>query len=363
MVVEVSLSEITQKAIKKALELGLDVTTRGSIILDESMVFHSLSKALEKYGIIYVSIKDAIKNYPDIIEKYGEKIAYIRPEKLDNGVLLYVPSGVKVIDPIYTCFVLGRKGFVQRIYNLYVLEDNAEATVTKGCLSLVNEGAHSSVTEAHVGRNARLNSVMIHNWLPDVKVSSITRVRLLDKAVLYSYYINLSSVKRINYGTEIFAEGEGARLRTDTIVIGSMSSEMNYWSQAHLNASGSSAELISRMVGKDRVRINMKAKIVANAPNTHGHIECQGLQLSDQSMLSTIPVLESHISQTTLTHEASIGKISRDELEYLKARGFTEGEAVSLIVRGFIETGLDLVPEKLRPLIERILDELSRAPM
>lgn len=362
MVHEISIDELTQKALKKALELGLNVTSTGSIIVNESMTYHILSKALEEYGIIYTSIKEGFERYPDIIERFGQKLVNVDPKYVDNGILLYIPKNVRIVDPIYTCLVLGDKGFKQRIYNLYVIDDGSEVIASKGCLSLVSEGAHISITEIHVGKGSRLHSIMIHNWMPGVTVSSITKVKINDNGILHTYYINLTSVKKINYGTVIYI-GRGGKVRSDMIVVGRGSSELNYWSEAYLEGEDSSAELISRMIGSDRSRVDMRAKIVSKARRSRGHIECQGLQLSKDSKLSTSPTLESYVNDSILTHEASIGKISEEELEYLMARGFSEEEAVSMIVRGFIGVGLDLIPDKLKPLVENVLDMLSKSVM
>lgn len=363
MTVRISLEDLVRKALDKALELGIDVRKSGSIILNENMAFHTLSKILEEYGVIYTSIKEGFERYPDIIEKYGLKLVTIDPKQVDNGILLYVPRGVKLVDPIYTCLALGKRGYVQKIYNLYVIEDDAEAIATKGCLTLVPEGAHVGVTEAYVGRNAKLHSIMIHNWMPEITVSSITKVRLLDNSIFHSYYVNLTSVKKIDYGVELNIDGENAKARSDMVVFGRGDSDMYYWSEARLNAPGSSAELISRMVGEDKARVEVKSSIVSRAPRTTGHIECQGLQLSRDSVLATTPSLKSFVNDTVLTHEASIGRISEEELEYLMAHGFTEEEAVSIIVRGFVEVGLELIPEKLRPIVENVLDRLSKSAM
>jgi len=363
MVIEVKIDEITKKVLSKALSLGLEVNKTGSLIVNESMAFHVLSEALKEYGIIYVSIKEAFDRYPDIIEKYGLKMVRVDPRNIDDGVLLYIPRNTKVLEPIYTCFALARRGVVQRIYNLYVVEDYSEAVAAKGCLTIVPEGAHSGITEIYVGRHAKLSSIMIHNWMPEVRVSALARARLLEEAVYYDYYVNLTHVKRIGSLTEIYLEGNSARAQADMILIGRGRSTISHNVMAYLNAPKTSVELISRMLGDGESRVESTTRIIANAPNTRGHIECQGLQLSNSAVLTTKPVLESHIDETSLTHEASIGKISEEELEYLMAKGFREEEAISLIVRGFLELGFQRVPDKLKPVIERVLDMLSQARM
>ncbi len=363
MVIEVSVTEALKKSLKEVYRLGLEVDKQGSIILDETMAFHRISKALEEYGIVYTSIRDALDRYSDIVERYGLKLFNIDKRSFDNGILLYVPKNTRLVDPVYTCYTLASKGFVQRVYNLLVLEEGSEAVSVTGCLSIVPEGVHSSITETYIGRNARLYMIMVHNWMPEVVMGTVKRVRLMENAQYYDYYVNLVPPKSMGFTIELYLEGENSSVSSNTILVGRRDSRMVYTTRAYLEAPGSSAELVSRMLGEDSSRVVSRATIVAKAEDTRGHIECQGLQLSNKAVLSTTPTLESYVENTRLTHEASIGRISEDELEYLISHGFTEDEAVSIIVRGFLELGVEKVPSKLRLLIQQTLDRLVGASM
>ena len=361
--VEVNMEEVVRRALEKASTLGLEVQRGGSFLLDESVVFKALSDELRKYDILYLDIREALDNYRDLVVEYSRKIGIKIPEKVSGGVLLYIPENVKVRDPIFTCFAISKPGFTQKIANLYVVEDGGEAVAAKGCLAYVWEGAHVGLTGVYLGRRAKLVSVMLHNWMPKVAVSSYTKVLALDNAELYEYYINLTSLYKIRYLVDILLKGEGAKARSDMVVIGKGSSDMTYEVNAELLGENSSAELRSRILGRENSRITSKASITALASETRGHIECHGLLLSKDAKIATIPKLHSSIPETTLTHEASIGRISKDALDYLMAKGFTEEEAVSIIVRGFIELGLDRVPAKLRGLIVRTIDAIAKSGM
>ncbi len=361
MVIEVSITEVLDKALKKAYESGLELGKQGSLILDESMVFHKLSRALEVYGVVYTSIRDAVERYPDIVEKY--MITGIDLDKVDNGVLLYVPRDTRIVDPVYTCYTIARKGVVQRVYNLIVLRENAEAVAITGCMSLVPEGVHSSNTDTFLDRNARLYKVMIHNWLPGIRIGSLKKAYLMDNSFYHDYYINITPPHNMGFKIELYLKGRGSTALSNTILVGRDNSRLSYETIAYLDGEESSVELLSRMLGEDNSRIYSRSAIIARADYTRGHIECQGLQLSSNSVLSTTPILESHVENTRLTHEASIGRISEEELEYLMSHGFREDEAVSIIVRGFLEHGLDRVPERIRLLIRQTLDRLVSSSM
>ncbi|MEM1750291.1 MAG: SufD family Fe-S cluster assembly protein [Desulfurococcaceae archaeon] len=363
MSVTISMAELLKKALNKASSMGIEVTRQGSLILNEQTAFKLVSKLLEELGVIYLSIKEAVKEYPDLVEKYGLKKVKIDLREVDNGVFIYVPKNTKLTDPVYNCFVLASKGFVQRVYNLIVVDDGSEAVSVTGCLSLVHEAIHSSHEEAYVGKGSKYYKIMIHNWLPKVVVSAIKRVTLMSEANYYDYYINSTSLDRMSFITEVFHEGEKSSSKIDQVVIGSEESKLRYITTTYLSAPGSNTEIVSRVLGMDESYIETKSSIMAVKPGVKGHVECRGLLISDRATITTIPILKSSISDSTLTHEASIGRIKRDEVEYLMARGFSEDEAVSLIIRGFLETGLDKVPEKMKPIISVALDKLSSAKM
>jgi len=361
--VEVNMGEVVRKALEKASSLGLEVQRGGSFLLDETVIFKTLSNELRKYGILYLDIREALSNYSDLVEKYSRKIGVKVPEKVSGGVLLYIPEEVKVHDPIFTCFAISKPGFTQKIANLYIVEDGGEAVAAKGCLAYVWEGAHAGLTGMYLGRGAKLVSIMLHNWMPKVAVSSYTKVLAMDDAELYEYYINLTSLYKIRFLIDIMLKGEGAKAKSDMVIIGKGSSDMTYEVNAKLLGKNSSAELRSRILGRENSKVLAKASITALASETRGHIECHGLLLSRNAKIATIPKLHSSIPETTLTHEASIGRISKDALDYLMAKGFTEEEAVSIIVRGFIELGLERIPAKLRGLIVKAMDAVAKSSM
>ena len=361
--VEVDMEEVVRKALEKASSLGLEVRKGGSFLLNESVIFKTLSNELRKYDILYLDIREALNNYSDLVKEYSRKIGIKIPEKVSGGVLLYIPENVKVHNPIFTCFAISKPGFTQKIANLYIVEDGGEAVAAKGCLAYVWEGAHVGLTGVYLGRRARLVSVMLHNWMPKVAVSSYTKVLALNDAELYEYYINLTSLHRIRYLVDILLKGVEAKARSDMVIIGKGSSNMVYEVNAKLLGENSSAELRSRILSKENSKVIAKASITALASGTRGHIECHGLLLSRNAKIATIPKLHSLTPETTLTHEASIGRISKDALDYLMAKGFTEEEAVSVIVRGFIELGLEKIPAKLRGLIIKTIDTIAKSGM
>lgn len=352
-----------EAVLRRARELGIDAYAQGSVTIDERYAYKLLSKALEREGVIYTSIKEAFKEYGDIVYRYGLKSVKIDERGVDGGVFLYVPRGVKLSEPIYTCFALFRSGVVQRVYNLTVIEQGAAAVGATGCMSLVPEGAHVSLEEVYVGEGSSLVSIMIHNWMARNLVSAYKHVSLSEGSTYYDIYVNNSPIKNIKFNTVIEQPGSRSSSRVEQIVVGRSDGEYLYDTRVYLRGEGSSSELISRGIAADMSKLSLNLTLEAEGRGSRGHIECKGLMLGETASLSSSPVLRALEPTSTLTHEASIGKIRREEIEYLMSKGFTEEESIAIIVRGFMETGFERVPDKIKRTFSTVLDQITRATM
>ena len=354
-------SDKLREAMTKARELGLEVEKGGAVVLNENLLYKKLARDLEKMGVIYSEIHEAAREYPDLFDKHAFKMLKGDVNKIDSGIFLYIPKGLTVKEPIFNCFVLGNKKVVQKVYNLVVLEDGSRAIGVSGCFTLVNEAVHSSLEETYVGTGASYTRIMIHNWLPSVGVSAISSVEVGEKGNYQDLYINYSEAKSISFNTLIYQKGSDSTSRADQIVSGTGFSSLKYSTEVFLIGDRSSSQLISRLLARGKSSIATKARIVASGKLTKGHIECKGLTLGDGAEISTVPELRSLSNDAELTHEASIGKIKREELEYLESKGFYEEEAVSLLIRGFLETGFSDLPSTIKASVESVLDKLSKA--
>jgi Fe-S cluster assembly scaffold protein SufB len=149
----------------------------------------------------------------------------------------------------------------------------------------------------------------------------------------------------------VHLNGEGASAKMNTICISYDGSDIDLGSVVVLNAPKTSAEVVSRSITLGG-RIMARGKLVGNASGAKAHLECRSLVLSDKGLTLAVPELESKVADIEMTHEAAVGKIARDQVEYLMMRGLTEDEAVSMIVRGFLEGGINGLPESLKKEID-----------
>ena len=282
------------------------------------------------------------------------------PKELEeHGVVLYVPRGVKVDLPVQACFLISKRGFEQVVHNLIIVGDEAELTINTACAAIAGETLHLGVTEMFVGRRAKLSYVMVHGWVSTSRVNPRTAAIVEEGGSLTMFYANLKPVAVIEASTTIRLRS-GADASLSSVLVGKGASRIRVGGRIVLEERGARGQLVSRAIASGSSRIELPTALIATAPKVKGHIECRGLQLSRESKIVSIPLLRSLVGDVELTHEASIGRLSEEELLYLQSRGFSEDEALSLLIRGFAEVGVDKLPEALKPQVRVVLDAIAR---
>ncbi len=331
--------------------------------IDMDKVRLALRRRLESMGVVLMETRRALEEL-EWVRDYSWRIAevdeYAREAMgEERGTLIYVPPGVKVREPVQTCFLVSREGVEQAVHNIIVVDEGAELTLNTVCAAMVGESLHTGVSEIYVKRGGRLVYAMVHGWNQRFDTHPRTAVLVDEGAELIMNYVSLRPVRRIDSNPKIRL-GEGARAYYSSIVLGLGDSEMDLGTTVVLEGRGSGAEVVSRGVIRDRAHATLRGELVARAPDVRGHLECKALQLSEGSLVRTVPILRSEVGGAQLTHEAAVGRVSEEELEYLASRGFTEAEATSFIVRGFVETGIERMPDVLRPQLEVLLELVAR---
>ena len=201
---------------------------------------------------------------------------------------------------------------------------------------------------------------MLHNWTPDFKVRPITNIIVEENGEYIENYINLAPGGWMKASPHIKLD-KNARALAQSLIIGRKGANIDYGSIIELNGEGSRGEILSRVITFDKSNIVSRGKIIANAKGVSGHIECKGLMISEESSIHAVPELLTNTVDATLTHEASIGRISKEQIEYLMARGFTEEEATGLIIRGFMNIELRGINEMVKKTVLDVLDRISRS--
>jgi len=361
-----NLQTLDEDSKKTLLQVGVvpsEEGRSGSFLVVDNTVTHS---SLKDKNVELMSTHKALKKY-EWLKDYSWKLVQVDADKYTakayledaDGYFVRVPAGKKSAMPVQTCLMLGSKKVSQTVHNIIVVEEEASLDIITGCTSKkgVEEGLHLGITEMYVKKGATLNFTMIHNWAEQIGVRPRTVVHVEEGGTYISNYICLKPVRSVQAYPTVKLEGKGAVTRLSTIAIAHPGSELDLGSRAIFNAPEARAELISRTITIGG-RIIARGEMIANAKGAKGHLECKGLVLGKGSQLA-IPILEANIDDVELIHEAAVGKIAKDQVEYLMARGITEEEAVGMIVRGFLDVGIRGIPDELRNEIENTITQTA----
>ncbi|MBN1776700.1 MAG: SufD family Fe-S cluster assembly protein [Clostridiales bacterium] len=259
------------------------------------------------------------------------------------GYFIRVYKGAHVTLPCQTALYMATGGMDQAVHNIVILEEESELELITGCVSerRVATGRHLSVDEYYVGKNAGLTSTMVHSWGKQMQVFPRGGVIVEENGRYESNYISLSAAQLVKSDPQTYLNGKGASAQHLTVILGTPGSEIHTDGNVFLNAEDTNAELLHRGVcigGK----MYQGGLIIAKAPG-RGHVDCAGMLLETKGdgFIQSVPGLQSHHPDARLSHEASIGKIVPEQLEYLMSRGMEEMEAVSMLIRGFL--GADVI--------------------
>jgi Fe-S cluster assembly scaffold protein SufB len=193
---------------------------------------------------------------------------------------------------------------------------------------------------------------MIHSWAEDMVVRPRSAAVVEEDGVFLSNYVCMKPVRSLQMFPTVTCAGENATVRFNNILLAPAGSEMDVGSQVLLKARGSRAEVISRAITKGG-SIIARGRLVGEVPEVKAHLECRGLILADEGHIHAVPELEGRVKNVDMSHEAAVGKIAEEEIEYLMARGLTADEATAAIVRGFLDVEVKDLPPGLEQEMKR----------
>ena len=200
---------------------------------------------------------------------------------------------------------------------------------------------------------------MIHNWTPSTAVRPRTGVIIEDDGIFLSNYVIMKPVKTLQTNPICRCIGSNAIARFNSVVVSPPGSNMDLGSQVILSGQGSRTEIISRTITTGG-NITARGYIEGNAPDVKGHLECRGLILKGNGHIHAIPELKGNLAGIDLSHEAAVGKIAEEEVEYLMMRGLTRDEATATIVRGFLHVDIQGLPDELNHQIRNAIDTAEK---
>jgi Fe-S cluster assembly scaffold protein SufB len=352
-----SLSSTDQAALK-IVGMDIDEKNRSGTFLQMDHTA-CITKPLDS-GVEVMSIDVALEKHPWLKNYYWKTLQVDTDKytaqaelKRTSGYFLRALPRSKVKYPLQSCLFISEDKIAQNVHNIIIVEEDADLHIITGCSvgPHVNRGLHVGISEFYVKKNARLIFTMIHNWAEELAVRPRSAGILEENASFVSNYICMRPVRSLQMYPTSYLNGVNSSARYNSILFAPPRSELDVGGRVILKGAGSSAEVVSRAVTTGG-KIWSRGQLVGMTPGIKAHLECNGLVLKEGGVIKAIPELEAQSPDVIMSHEASVGKIAQEEIEYLMSRGISEEAAIALIVRGFV----DIKIEGLGPELENELD-------
>lgn len=332
-------------------------------------VYSSLSLELKDKGVIFTDLATAIKKYGDLVKKYYFKISKMDKHKLtalhaalvNGGTFLYIPKNVAVETPIQAVYFQDAPSSGLVAHTIIVAERSSSVTYVENYLSdgSVGEGAANLISEVAVGENARVSFGAVDHFSEGVVTYVSRQANVLKDGILQW------ALGQINDGNTLSEnstnlEGDGASADTKTVSIGSGVQKQNFDNYIRHVGKATVSRLLVRGVQEDASNsiFNARTKIERGASQADGEQVQRVLMLSDQARGDANPILLIDEYDVIAGHAASVGRVDQEQLYYLMSRGIKKETAEKLIVEGFLEPVVNLLPiegvkKQLAELIER----------
>lgn len=315
---------------------------------ESEVVYHSTQEELEKQGIIYTDTDSALRDYPELFKKYfgtvvpnsDNKYAALNGAVWSGGSFIYVPKDAKLNKPLQSYFRMNSSQLGQFERTLIIIDEGAEINYIEGCTAPVysKESLHAAVVEVIAHKNSLARYTTIQNWSSNVLNLVTKRAHVYENAAMEWIDGNMGSSINMKYPSCLLLE-RGAKGSMISIAVAGKDQNQDAGAKMIHLAPNTSSNIISKSISHSGGRVNYRGKVYIDpkAHNSKSHIECDTIILDKHSYSDTIPINIVKNSTSFVEHEATVSKISEDQLFYLMSRGLTEGQATEMILMGFIE--------------------------
>ena len=337
---------------------------------ESEVIYHSMLKEIEDKKVIFTSIEDAMRKYPDLVKKYFGKIvsnadnkfAALNGAVFSGGSFIYVPPNTKLDRPLQSYFRINSRNMGQFERTLIIVDDNSDLHYIEGCTAPTysESSLHAAVVEIYVGKNSKCRYSTVQNWANNV-YNLVTKRALVDENATMEWIDgNIGSKVTMKYPACIL-KGDNSKGTCITIsVAGSGQIQDTGARMIHLGKNTTS-NIISKSIARGGGNATYRGKVLINtkANNSEASVKCDTLILDELSKSDTIPTNSCFNKNSNIEHEATVSKINEDNLFYLMSRGISHERAMDLIILGFIEKFREELPMEsaveLNQLIKRNL--------
>lgn len=334
---------------------------------ESEVVYHQIREDLEEKGVIFVDTDTGLREHEDLFREYftsvipagDNKFASLNTAVWSGGSFIYVPPGVHVDIPLQAYFRINTENMGQFERTLIIADEGSYVHYVEGCTAPIykSDSLHSAVVEIIVKKNARVRYTTIQNWSNNVYNLVTKRATCAEGATMEWIDGNIGSKVTMKYPA-VFLLGEHARGETLSIAFAGEGQHQDAGSKMVHAAPNTSSQIISKSVARGGGRTSYRGlvQILEGAHGSKSSVVCDALLVDTISRSDTYPYVDIREDDVQMGHEATVSKVSEDQMFYLMSRGMTEEEAMAMIVRGFVEPIAKELPMEYALELNRLIE-------
>src|SRR5689334_11838156 len=334
---------------------------------ESEVVYHKIREDLEEQGVIFLDTDTALKEHPEIFQEYlgtvipvgDNKFAALNTSVWSGGSFIYVPKGVQVEIPLQAYFRINTENMGQFERTLIIVDEGAYVHYVEGCTAPIysSDSLHSAVVEIVVKKNARVRYTTIQNWSNNVYNLVTKRATCEEGATMEWVDGNIGSKVTMKYPA-VYMTGAHAKGEVLSIAMAGAGQHQDSGAKMVHAAPHTSSTIISKSIARGGGRTSYRGlvQVLEGSAHSKSTVKCDALLVDTISRSDTYPYVDIREDDVAMGHEATVSKVSEDQLFYLMSRGLTEDEAMAMIVRGFIEPIAKELPMEYALELNRLIE-------
>jgi len=334
---------------------------------DSEAAYSRMKEDLEKQGVIFVGPNEGLKEYPEIFRKWfgkvipssDNKFSALNSAVFSGGSFIYVPPGVKLTQPLQAYFRINAENFGQFERTLIIADEGAEVTYMEGCTAPKFETStlHSAVVELVALKGAKIQYITVQNWSNNV-FNLVTKRAMADEDAEVRWIdCNIGSRLTMKY-PGVVLRGRKSRGEVLSIALANDGQHQDTGAKMIHSANETSSNVIAKSVsiGEGRSSYRGLVQIPGHLKHCKNNTECDALLINSESQTDTYPAISIKGDENSVQHEASVSKVSEEQIFYMQQRGLSEADAMSLYVNGFVNDLIREFPMEYSVELKRLID-------
>jgi Fe-S cluster assembly protein SufB len=334
---------------------------------ESEVVYHKIREDLEEKGVVFADTDTALREHPDLFGEYfatvipvgDNKFAALNTAVWSGGSFIYVPKGVHVEIPLQAYFRINTENMGQFERTLIIVDEGAYVHYVEGCTAPIykSDSLHSAVVEIIVKPGGRCRYTTIQNWSNNVYNLVTKRARAEAGATMEWIDGNIGSKVTMKYPS-VWMTGEHAKGEVLSVAFAGEGQHQDTGAKMLHLAPNTSSNIVSKSVARGGGRASYRGLVQVNkgAHGSRSSVKCDALLVDTISRSDTYPYVDIREDDVTMGHEATVSKVSADQLFYLMSRGMTEDEAMAMVVRGFVEPIAKELPMEYALELNRLIE-------